>query len=82
MNKLGHIAIALAVLVITGTIFLIIAYLIIYNLAPPEDPANTGNLGLGQVLLALAFTLLYIILMARFIYQRKRRKLMQAKEQQ
>jgi Na+-driven multidrug efflux pump len=81
VNKLTDILIALAISILTGVIFFVLAYLVIYNIAPPDDPAHTGNMGLGQVFLAMSFTVTYIVLMARFIYKRKRRKLTQMKEQ-
>jgi magnesium-transporting ATPase (P-type) len=77
VNKLTDILIALAISILTGVIFFALAYLVIFNIAPPEDPAATGNLGLGQVLLAVLLTVIYIIWMTRFIYKRKGRKLMQ-----
>ena len=75
MNKLAHILVALAVSVLTGLIVLVLVYLIIYNLAPPADPAATGNLGLGQVLLAILFTLIYIVFIAKLVYKKRTRKI-------
>jgi O-antigen/teichoic acid export membrane protein len=80
LNKLKHFLSALVIAILTGIVFLAFAYLVIFNVAPPEDPAATGNLGLGQVFLALALTVTYIYLMTKFIYRRKRKK-WDAKEQ-
>jgi len=74
MNKFTDFLSAFLIAVLTGIVFFALAYLVIFNVAPPEDPATTGNLGLGQVFLALAFTATYVYLMTKYIYRWKRRR--------